>query len=100
MGTQHLFSHIRITRDIQAQQLIRRLGPRFDDASTAKEIAKSITGLAWRTDSNLLVNLCTSFPRLKRMSLSVGPLFAPEHLEELLETERSQLQKLVLRFNP
>ena len=53
-----------------------------------------------RTDSDLLVNLVTEFVRLKALHLSVGPLFAPEHLEELLQKPFSDIQLLSLRFNP
>lgn len=53
-----------------------------------------------RTDSNILVNLVDAFPHLRQIDLNVGPLFAPEHLEELVERERNRLERLSLRFNP
>ena len=44
----YLFRDIRIHRDTQTAQLIRRLGPRFSDAATAKLAVESFTSLAWR----------------------------------------------------
>lgn len=45
---QHLFTAIRITRDEQAVQLVKRLGPRSPDASAAKQCATSLSCEAWR----------------------------------------------------
>lgn len=45
----HLFSHLRITRDRdQANQLIRRLGPRYQDASFVKQLVITFANRAWR----------------------------------------------------
>lgn len=101
MTLEHLFTHVRISRDAQPGQLIRRLGPRFDDADAAAEMCRSISSSAWRTDSTLLVNLVNRLSRdVKAIQLNLGALAAPEHLEELLEDERGNLERLVLRFNP
>lgn len=53
-----------------------------------------------RTDSDILVNLVNLLPALRVIDVNVGPLFAPEHLELLVENQRSTLQRLSLRFNP
>ena len=48
-GVRELFKHLRITRDIQATQLmvkLRRLGD--NDGEKAKDAAMSLTSLAWR----------------------------------------------------
>lgn len=45
----HLFTHLRITRDKeQANQLIRRLGPRYPDADLVKRLVVTIANRAWR----------------------------------------------------
>lgn len=45
----HLFTHLRITRDkIQANQLIRRLGPRYKDADVVKSLVVTFANRAWR----------------------------------------------------
>lgn len=45
----HLFTHLRITRDVgQANQLIRRLGPRFKDADLVKTLVVTFANRAWR----------------------------------------------------
>lgn len=101
MLQQHLFSHVRITRDVQPGQLIRRLGPRYPDADLAASLCQSITSTAWRADSTLLVNLVNRLSRdVRAILLNLGALAAPEHLEELLDDERPKLERLVLRFNP
>lgn len=59
----HLFTHLRITRDKQqANQLIRRLGPRFKDADFIKSLVVTFANRAWRSvkpwqeGSSFLVN--------------------------------------------
>lgn len=53
-----------------------------------------------RTDSDVLVNILNELQHLKSIVINVGPLFAPEHLEELVEKPRNNLETLALRFNP
>lgn len=52
----HLFTHLRITRDReQANQLIRRLGPRFKDADFVATLVNTFANRAWRS----VVRTCT-----------------------------------------
>jgi hypothetical protein len=55
-----------------------------------------------RDDPQLIINLLASFPSLTSLRLTVGPLFAPEHLDELFEAPKwqSSIQSMWLRFNP
>lgn len=55
-----------------------------------------------RDDPQLLANLLGSFPKVTALETTVGPLFAPEQLEELLEKPkwRSAIEQLAFRFNP
>lgn len=53
-----------------------------------------------RTDSQLLINLGNAFPHLRSIDLDIGPLFAQEHFDELIEKHRPSLERLALRFNP
>ncbi|GEM07285.1 serine threonine protein kinase [Rhodotorula toruloides] len=84
--------HIRVNREGQAWQIIQKL--RQEDGAA-------------EDDPQLLVNLLLALPSLRAISLTVGPLAAPEQLEELLDpagikrTGRwKQLEQLAFRFNP
>lgn len=54
----------------------------------------------WTVDADILVNLLSILTRLRRITLFVGPNFAPEHLEEILEKPRGGLLYLSLQFRP
>ncbi|KAI9607850.1 hypothetical protein H4Q26_005298 [Puccinia striiformis f. sp. tritici PST-130] len=64
-------------------------------------ITHSISLLSWRLiDNNLLINLINSFDlQLRIINLLIGPLFAPEQLEELFVSQKPNLELLSLRFN-
>lgn len=59
-------------------------------------------GRAGRDDAQLLINLLGTFSGLRELRMAVGPLFAPEHLEELLDEPRwkRSIEGLSFRFNP
>lgn len=97
---QFLFESVTITRPEQVPQLYRRL--KFYSKEPGLECLwiKSFTLLEWAVDADVLVNtlvLCTS---LNHLSLRVGPVFAPEHLEDLFRRPFSSLISLNIRFRP
>lgn len=95
-----LFENISITRKDQLSQLYRRL--KFDSKDSDLECTwvKSFTLLEWNVDANVLINTLALFTSLTRLNLRVGPVLAPEHLEELLGRPFHSLISLHIRFRP
>ncbi|GAA5929901.1 hypothetical protein JCM3775_004459 [Rhodotorula graminis] len=99
-----LVRHIRITRPRQALQAAQALRKSLTDSAQA---TRTVTVEVWRDDQQLVVNLLLAIPRPTSVSLTVGPLAAPEHLEDLVDPasiHRSgrwrHLEQLSFRFNP
>lgn len=99
-----LLRHIRITRPRQALQAAQALRKPLKDSAKA---IRTVTVEVWRDDQQLVVNLLLAIPRPTSVSLTVGPLAAPEHLEDLVDPasiHRSgrwrHLEQLSFRFNP
>lgn len=112
-----LFRHLRLTRSGQSWQLAQLL--HHPSHSDFRSSVRTVVVQAWRCvlssqltiaelilphrdDPQLLANLLGSFPRVTALAMTVGPLFAPEQLEELLERPkwRSAIEQLSFRFNP
>ncbi|GAA6002296.1 hypothetical protein JCM10207_001051 [Rhodosporidiobolus poonsookiae] len=94
--------HLRVTREGQPGQCIHAVR----NYSTLHPAAVRTVSVEL-DDPQLLVNLVLALPNLRSISLSVGPLAAPEHLDDLLDTaslvrtKRWQtLEQLAFRFNP
>ena len=92
----HLFTHIHLKHADQVVQLYRRLRKATDDASWVKELALE----TWTVDADVVVNLIDILPKVVYLTLFIGPNFAPEHLEEIFEVPRPDLQFISLRFRP
>ncbi|GAA5899459.1 hypothetical protein JCM6882_009122 [Rhodosporidiobolus microsporus] len=99
-----LWRFLQVKREGQAWQCIQRLR---EEAPGTAEAVRSVNVEVWRDDAQLLINLLLSLPALRSLSLSVGPLAAPEHLDDLVSpaslarTGRwNQLEQLSFRFNP
>ena len=92
----HLFTHIHLKNADQVVQLYRRLRKATDDASWVKELALE----TWKVDADVVVNLIDILPKVVYLTLFIGPNFAPEHLEEIFEVPRPDLQFISLRFRP
>lgn len=97
--------HLAVTRQGQAWQCIQQL--RNEPQGTRVE---SLTVQLWREDQQLLVNLALAPPleSVRALSLTVGPLAAPEHVQDLLDpvalrrnpNRFRKLEQLAFRFNP
>ncbi|GAA6008862.1 hypothetical protein JCM11491_003810 [Sporobolomyces phaffii] len=103
-STSVLWRHLRLSREGQAWQAIDKL--RLLD-SGVKRAVKSVQATAFREDPQQLVNLLLSLPATESLELHVGPLFAPEQLDELLlpasalaSRRFARLESLAFRFNP
>ncbi|GAA5989671.1 hypothetical protein JCM10908_000582 [Rhodotorula pacifica] len=98
--------HLRVTREGQAWQCIAAL--RKEDKGTSNAV-ESLQVQVWRDDPQMLVNLALQLPAVRSINLTVGPVAAPEHIEELLDPVAlrrnqsgrfKQLEQLAFRFNP
>lgn len=77
-------------------QLYRRLRGRLEEPSWIKIFSLE----TWIVDAEVVVNLMALLSQLSRITLFVGPNFAPEHLEEMLKKPRETLRYISLRFRP
>lgn len=92
----HLFECIRLKSAESVVQLYRRLRGRLEEPCWVKEFSLE----AWSVDADVVVNLMALLSRLTAIALFVGPNFAPEHMEEVLEKPRETLSYISLRFRP
>lgn len=73
----HIFEFIYIRHAPQVFRLYRRLRASPIEASWVKEFSLEI----WTVDAQLVVNLLKLLKRIHRLSVFIGPNFAPEHME-------------------
>lgn len=92
----HLFEYIRLKSAESVVQLYCRLRGRLEEPSWIEEFSLE----TWSVDADVVVNLMALLSRLSRITLFIGPNFAPEHLEEMLEKPRETLHYISLRFRP
>ena len=75
-----------------------------DGSALARALTDPIANDAYRDDPQLIVNLVHALPKVHSLSLTVGPLCAPEHVDhnDLLDRPawQSHIQQLAFRFNP
>ena len=102
-----LFEHILVSRQEQLPQLYRRLryplvglqsignGSRYESTWV-----KSLSVLTWQIDADVLLNLLALLPVLERLSVRIGPVFTPEHLQDMFREPMYSLNTLNLRFRP
>ncbi|KAG8219626.1 hypothetical protein J3R82DRAFT_581 [Butyriboletus roseoflavus] len=83
----HLFECIQLKSAESVVQLYRRLRGRLEEPHWIKEFSLE----TWSVDADVVVNLLAFLSRLSRITLFVGPNFAPEHLDEMLEKPREAL---------
>ncbi|KAK4699450.1 hypothetical protein P7C70_g6810, partial [Phenoliferia sp. Uapishka_3] len=94
-----LWRHLRLTRE--GQSLAATVSLR-ESGGALRNAVRSAVVEAWREDPQLMVNLLGSLPNLKSLRMTIGPLFQPEHLEEMLEMPawKASVEQIYLRFNP
>ncbi|KAI0341606.1 hypothetical protein BDW22DRAFT_1376706 [Trametopsis cervina] len=91
-----LFRQIILSTPKQAQTLFMRL---VRDRRPAK-LVEVFRYECFVADADIIINLLALLPSVTILTLFIGPNFAPSHLENLLETPRTNLKKLKLRFRP
>ena len=94
--TYRLFENIRLRRSNQIFKLYQRLRNTPQDATRVRMFSLE----CWEVDADIFVNLAVLLPSVVRLSLFIGPNFAPEHLEDLFQKPQVNLQELSLRFRP
>ena len=94
--TYRLFENIRLRRSNQIFKLYQRLRNAPQDAARVRTFSLE----CWEVDADIFVNLAVLLPSVVRLSLFIGPNFAPEHLEDLFQKPQVNLQELSLRFRP
>ncbi|KAI6136440.1 hypothetical protein F5141DRAFT_1208794 [Pisolithus sp. B1] len=92
----HLFECIYLKTPESVFQLYRRIRGSAEEAGWVRSFALE----TWTVDADIVVNLLSILTRLRRITLFVGPNFAPEHLEQILEKPREGLLYLSLQFRP
>ncbi|KAI1793974.1 hypothetical protein LXA43DRAFT_185229 [Ganoderma leucocontextum] len=94
--THILFERIRLRHPVQIFRLYTRLRRTPDDASRVRSFSLE----SWTVDADVFVNLMALLPTMERLSMYVGPNFAPEHMEEIFHAPRVGLQFISMRFRP
>ncbi|KAM0751946.1 hypothetical protein T439DRAFT_325127 [Meredithblackwellia eburnea MCA 4105] len=97
-----LWRHLRISREGQSWEAALALRQEVEDDSDFRKSVRTATVEAWREDPQMLINLIQSLPMVKSLHMTVGPLFQPEHLEEMLELPawKPNMEQIWFRFNP
>jgi hypothetical protein len=104
-----LFEHISVTRQQQLSQLYRRLRyppqnleSNHGSGSIADESTwvKHFSVLIWQVDAEILLNVLALLSVLEHLSLRIGPVFTPEHLQDMFKKPVPSLSVLNLRFRP
>ncbi|KAM0788672.1 hypothetical protein ACM66B_002770 [Microbotryomycetes sp. NB124-2] len=94
-----LWRHLLITRERQAWQCMLELNKRPEQLRYVRTVT---VDSVWRDDPQMIVNLVRMPPMAWSINLCIGPLFAPEHLDELLDKPawKKAVEQCWFRFNP
>ncbi|GAA6060904.1 hypothetical protein JCM10212_003938 [Sporobolomyces blumeae] len=102
-SSSYLWRHLRLSREGQSWDVIQKLRQQ----SHLRNHVRTVDSAAFREDPQHLVNLVQSLPHPRKIHLNVGPLFSPEHLDDLLHPSvvasarhLASLEHLSFRFNP
>ncbi|KAI0688153.1 hypothetical protein BC835DRAFT_1285314 [Cytidiella melzeri] len=91
-----LFRRIILQTPRQAQNLFLRLRK---DASSAR-LVQVFKYECFEADADIIVNVLKLLQSVTDLTIFMGPNFAPEHLENLFASPRTNLKSLSLRFRP
>lgn len=90
------FESITLRRPEQLVHLHRRLRGPHSDARFVRELRLQ----SWKADAEVVSNLLDVLDDLKFLAFSVGPNFAPDVLQRIMERQRDGLETLMIRFRP
>ena len=91
-----LYRQIILSNPRQAHQLYLHLRKHVEYT----EFVRIFRYETFEADADIIVNLLKMLHAVTHLTLFVGPHFAPEHLEDLLQNPRVNLKSLSLRFRP
>lgn len=95
-----LYNDIRLTTPKSIVLLYKHLRRCGGVGSRQAEWAQSLVSDVWDADAQILADLFNILPNIRRVNLSVGTTFAPEHLEDMFQTPRPDLISLNITFRP
>lgn len=103
-----LFERISVARQQQLPLLYRKLRYSPQKYVSGRNCAiadestwvKRFNVLIWEVDPDVLSNVLALLPALEHLSLRFGPVFTPEHLQDIFSQPISSLKILNLRFRP
>jgi hypothetical protein len=93
----HIFNDIRL-RSAERVALFARYVRSAPPAELAR--VRRFALEAWTVDADLVVNALRALTSVERLTLYIGPSFAPEHTEDLVARPKSKLIHLSMRFRP
>jgi hypothetical protein len=117
ISDRHLFTHLRVGRPEQLRPMWERLrrevyggegeghaaaASSSDDPLAPGQLrhVRSFTMACFSGDADLMNNILRLIPSIRALSLNLGTNFAPEHLAEAFEVDRSRLEYVQVRFRP
>ncbi|KAL1411811.1 hypothetical protein Q8F55_002778 [Vanrija albida] len=100
-ATRHVWAHVPVSSPAQVMPLWRRLmaeqgKPRGGGAPVVRTFGME----SWRGDADILNNALRCMPSLNTLLVNVGTNFAPEHLQEMFERPRPEMERMEMRFRP
>ncbi|KAF8510004.1 hypothetical protein BU17DRAFT_77768 [Hysterangium stoloniferum] len=102
-----LFEHITISRGEQLPQLYRRFRYYHEPVRGSTNPAgeeplwvKSFNLSTWKVDAEVVVNVLALLSSVERLNLKIGPVFAPEHLQDMFTKPLDSLKWINVRFRP
>ncbi|WVQ77360.1 hypothetical protein IAR50_007045 [Cryptococcus sp. DSM 104548] len=96
ISRRHLWRHLIIFRAGQLWPLWKVL----KEEEMIRQGVKTLCLQSWQGDADILNNVMRRLTHLRTLMLNVGTNFAPEHLEEMFENPRMDLERMELRFRP
>ncbi|KAK8861692.1 hypothetical protein IAR55_002515 [Kwoniella newhampshirensis] len=95
-AAKHLWTHLVVYRGGQLMPLWKKL--REDEAM--RDGVRSFSLQSWRGDADILNNVMRCLNHINTLMLNIGTNFAPDHLEEMFENPREDIERMELRFRP
>jgi len=95
-----IYNEIRLTTSRSISLLYQHLRRCGGIRSVQAQWVESLASEVWDADAQILADLFGILPNVRKVALSVGTTFAPEHLEEMFHNPRPELLSLSITFRP
>lgn len=110
----NLVRHLSLSREGQTDQLYqflrkierneikdREIVGGSEGGNGLRDAVRSIELKAWRAESQTVVDLFKTFNELFCLKMTIGPLFTPDVMLELMQPAwRGKIEEITFRFNP